>query len=380
MKCVMAIDSFKGSLSSLEVGEAAKRGLLQALPNAEVDIVPMADGGEGTIEALLYVNKGKKIPVSVHSPIMEIVEAEYAVFEYNGIQHVFIECAQSTGLPLVPPAKRNPLNTNSYGLGEQIKDAIQKGYRHFILSLGGSATNDAGCGMLQALGWEFYNKNGEKLSHHGNPLLEVYDFSDQHVLPELKECTFIVANDVNNPFYGEKGAAYVFARQKGASDRDIEVLDQAMRRFAGLIKEHLGIEVQNIPGAGAAGGLGGGIASFLQGEMKPGVEMVMELVGLKEKIRDADLVITGEGSLDRQSSMGKVPYGVARLAKQFGIPVIGIAGRIDHDLGELNKVLDAAFSIQTECLPLEEAMKFEVASKQIEVTMNQMMRLIQAVK
>jgi glycerate kinase len=379
MKYLVAVDSFKDSLSSLEVGRAIRQGILRVQPDAEVQVMAMADGGEGTVEALLHANEGREIEVIVHNPLMEPIKAKYAGFETNGLQYAFIECAQSCGLTLIPKHKRNPMVLNTFGLGEQIKDAIRQGYRHIILSLGGSATNDAGIGMLQALGWEFFDENNERIDVSGNPLLRVHSMSDEQIIPELSECKFTVACDVTNPFYGPKGAAHIFARQKGANEEQVLKLDDAMRRFADILEKLYLVNVQDIPGSGAAGGLGGTIVVCLGARRVSGVETVMELIHLEERIKSADVVITGEGSLDNQSLMGKVPIGVAKLAKEHGKPVIGIAGRIDTELDAINEYLDAAFSIQTECRSLEAALEPEVAFKQAEVTSSQIARLIQRI-
>jgi glycerate 2-kinase len=373
MNVLVASDSFKGSLSSIEVGECIKKGILRAIPDAEVIISPMADGGEGTIDVLLHDSEGWKVEVEVHGPLMDKIPTQYAVMKDH---IVFIECAKSSGLPLVPLEFRNPMVTNTYGFGEQIKDAIGKGYRHFILSLGGSATNDGGIGMLQALGWEFFDDKGALLNNEGNPLLKVASISDVNVLPEIGECTFIAASDVTNPFFGPNGAAHIFARQKGANERQILELDAALIRFADLIETYYGVSVQEIAGAGAAGGLGGAIVGPLKGAIQSGVELVMELTAIKEKIKSADVLITGEGSLDNQSIMGKVPFGIAKLAKEYGKPVIGIAGRIDTDLKELNNYFNGVFSIQTECRTLEEALDPRVSRFQLEITAEQITRVM----
>lgn len=377
MHILIATDSFKDSLSALEIGECIKDGMSRQLPAATFDIAPMADGGEGTIEAALLSVPGERVQLEVHGPLMEKVNAQYAVFQG---QTVFIECAQSSGLPLVPMAQRTPMKTNSYGFGEMIKAAIMKGYRTINLSLGGSATNDAGIGMLQALGWEFFDKAGHKISpFDGNPLLTVAVMNADNVIPQLKECTFMVACDVTNPFYGEQGAAYIFAGQKGASDKDIVQLDDAMRCFAKLIQGHYGVDMQQLQGAGAAGGLGGTIMAALNGRMTSGVQWMIDFIGLEARIKHADLVITGEGSLDAQSLMGKVPFGVATLAYQFGKPVIGLAGRIDTNLDLHNQMFNGIFSIQSECRSLEEALRPEVTRAQLRVTAEQIARLITAI-
>ncbi|MEH7096833.1 glycerate kinase family protein [Neobacillus vireti] len=374
MNFLIAADSFKDSLSSFEIGRCVEKGILQAKPDAQVVISPMADGGEGTIDALLYSGKGQEIEVQVHSPLMEKIKTSYLVFKKDKEEVVFIECARSSGLPLVPVALRNPMVTNTHGFGEQIKDAINKGYRHFILSLGGSATNDGGVGMLQALGWEFFDEKGVLIGSEGNPLLQVASFSERNVLPEVAECTFTAASDVTNPFFGPKGAAHIFGKQKGASQDEIVVLDGALQRFSALIKKAYDVDVQEIAGAGAAGGLGGAIIGPLKGTIRSGVELVIELTGLEEKVKSSDIVITGEGSLDNQSMMGKVPFGIAKLARKYGKPVIGIAGRIDTNLEEVDKYFNGVFSIQTECRSLEEALGPEITALQLEITARQLVK------
>jgi glycerate 2-kinase len=373
MKFLIATDSFKDSLSSIEIGKSIQKGIMGAITDASVVISPMADGGEGTIDALLHGADGKEIPLKVHGPLMDEISTRYAVFNEDT---VFIECARSSGLPLVPLELRNPMVTNTYGFGEQIKDAIEKGYRHFILSLGGSATNDGGVGMLQALGWEFYDEDGEIIGLEGNPLLRVASFSDRGVLSALAQCSFVAASDVTNPFFGPQGAAHVFAKQKGANEVEIVELDAALKRFYTLIKTAYQIDIQEIEGAGAAGGLGGAIVGPLNGSIRSGVELIMDLTGLEEKIKSADIVITGEGSLDSQSMMGKVPFGIAKLARKYEKTVIGIAGRIDTDLTEMNKYFNGVFSIQTQCRTLEEALTPEVTSIQLEVTAMQLAKVI----
>ncbi|MEL3970824.1 glycerate kinase [Rossellomorea oryzaecorticis] len=373
MKYLIASDSFKDSLSAYEVGEAAREGIVSAVPEASVVISPMADGGEGTIDALLACMNGVEKEVVVHDPLMNPIPVSYIVLDEDT---VFIESARSSGLPLVPFEKRNPMKTNTYGLGEQIRDAVQSGYRNIVISLGGSATNDGGVGMLQALGWKFYDRDGKLIGNEDNPLLKVASFLDDERLPGLEQCTFTIASDVTNPFYGLQGAAYIFGKQKGATDRDIIELDKCLVNIAGLFEKAYGINLQQVEGAGAAGGLGGGIAAGLKGVLQSGVETISKLTKLEEKVVEADVIFTGEGSLDKQSLMGKVPVGVAKLAKKHGKKVIGIAGRVDTDLGEVNQYLDAVFSIQTECRTLEDSLTKGVSSKQVRTTVEQVVRLI----
>lgn len=378
MNVVIAVDSFKGSLSSIEAGESIKRGILAARnEDIKVEVCSMADGGEGTIDTILHSIPDAKIKeLMVNGPLSLPVASQFVVFSYQGEEHVFIECASSCGLTLIPAEKRNPMKTNTYGFGQQIAAAIKNGYRHFFLSLGGSATNDGGMGMLQALGWDFYQNDGSLIGTEANPLLQqVASMSCDNVLKELAECQFTIASDVLNPFYGPNGAAYVFARQKGASDADISELDEALKRFAGVLEKSIDVDVQQVSGAGAAGGLGGAIVACLGARMMSGAELIIEITGLAEKIKQAHLVITGEGSLDRQSLLGKVPVAVAKWAKRYGKPVFGIAGRMDTELAEINQHIDAVFSIQTQCRTLEEAMLDSVTRTQLEVTAEQIMRV-----
>ncbi|MCM3706453.1 MULTISPECIES: glycerate kinase family protein [Cytobacillus] len=376
MKVVIAVDSFKGSVSSLQAGEAIKKGVLDSRPDASVEVCPMADGGEGTVEALIHSKGGTRRSVCVHGPLMEKVTAEYIVFPYQGKDHVFIESASSCGLTLIPAERRNPMKTNTFGVGEQIRDAIENGYRHFFLSLGGSATNDGGTGMLQALGWEFFDEKGDVISKEGNPLLNIASMSSEKTLKELEDCSFTIASDVMNPFYGMDGAAHIFARQKGANDSEILILDEALERLCEVYFRVTGKNVQGIPGAGAAGGLGGAMSACLNAIMQSGAEILMDITGLKGKIQEADIVFTGEGSLDHQSLLGKVPVTIAKYAKLHNKKVIGLAGRIDTELKEMNEYLDAVFSIQTECRMLDEAMLPAITLNQLAVTASQVIRAI----
>ena len=376
MKVLIASDSFKGSLSSFEIGKSAEAAIKKVHPHAQVAISPMADGGEGTIEALLKSTNGKEIEVDVHDPLMRPTKVKYAVIQQEDKEVAYIECARSSGLTLVPKQLQNPIHTNTYGLGEQIKDAIQRGYRDIVISLGGSATNDGGLGMLQALGWHLYDRSGTLLGMRGNPLLQTVRLSDEDILPELKDCRITAASDVTSPFYGERGAAYVFAKQKGASDAEIGELDLGLRKLANLFEKEYSQNVQDIPGSGAAGGLGGAIVTALDGKIQYGVDTVIELTNLEKKIKESDVIITGEGSIDYQSLMGKVPLGVGKLAKKHGKKVIAIAGRIDTELTLHNHFLDGIFSIQTECRTLEEAMTEEITRQQVQTTVEQIIRII----
>ncbi|MFG6115963.1 glycerate kinase [Halobacillus sp. MO56] len=373
MKILLAPDSFKGSLSAYDVGKAAEAGVKMAL-DAEISSVPMADGGEGSIEALSSLDV-EEIPVTVAGPSGKTVSTSYITLKQNGEEIAFIECARSTGLPLINKQSADPYELNSYGLGEQIKDAVERGYRTIMVSLGGSATTDGGTGMLQALGFQFLNEQGDVLEADRNIVTEVVHIKDENKIAGLDDCRFIAATDVTNPFYGPKGAAYIYGPQKGAAEEQIPELDKGLQQFAKSIQEKYGHDVQHIPGSGAAGGLGGALAGVLGAELKSGFDIIAALTGLEEKISSSNLVITGEGSLDAQSLYGKVPVNVARMAKKHGKPVIAIAGTVGEDISELHDMIDAVFSIQTGPRSLEDAMNPKIAAQQITQTTEQIMRL-----
>ncbi|MYL54461.1 glycerate kinase [Pontibacillus yanchengensis] len=375
MNLLIASDSYKGSVSAYDAGEAIKKGILQVIPDADVTNVPMADGGEGTIDAILANRDARIHEVNVHDPLMNKISVTYAGITHQGKDTAIIECARSTGLPLIPEEQRNPMLLNSHGLGEQILDAVKQGYQHLIITLGGSATNDGGVGMLQALGWTFYNNKDEELPTQGNQVANVYRMSDDHRLPALDSCQVTIASDVTNPFHGTNGATYVFGPQKGATPAHLETLDQSLERLASLLSKHYGENIQTKPGSGAAGGLGGALYIGLQGTFEAGIDVVMDLTKLEDHMKHADLVLTGEGSLDQQSVMGKVPHGVAKLAQKYKKPIIGLAGRHDLELEQLNRFLDVVMSIQTEARPIEQAIQPDVTRKQLTVTSEQLMRL-----
>lgn len=374
MKVIVAIDSFKGSLSSYELGEAIDKGVKKVYPQSEVIKVPIADGGEGTVESLVQGTNGKFVKVQVHNPLMKKIEARYGIMgDGTGI----IEMAEASGLPLISKEERNPMKTTTYGTGELIRDAVEKGCRNFIIGIGGSATNDAGVGMLQALGYKFLDENKKELLQGGEVLSKIKFIDDTNKMKELDECNFLIACDVDNPFYGERGAAEVYGRQKGATEEMVKLLDLGLKDFSSVIEKSMGIDVSNLEGAGAAGGLGGGLVAFLNGKLAPGIEIVLEKVELENKLKDADFVITGEGRLDFQTAMGKAPVGVAKVAKKYEIPVIGLAGGVADEAVETHKKgIDSFFSIINYPVSLEEAMMPETAKKFTEKNTEEIFRLI----
>ena len=370
MKVLVAIDSFKGSLSSLEAGNAVKSGIEKL--GCEVLVKPIADGGEGSVEALADALKAKFMDVIVANPLGEKTPARYALKGELGI----LEMASASGLPLIKKSRRNPLKTSTYGFGEMIAHAIAHGARKFIIGIGGSATNDAGMGMLRALGFKFKDANGAELAGAGEDLIKLTTIDCTSVLPHLKECEFLIACDVDNPLFGENGAAYIYAPQKGADAAMVKQLDAGLINFASVVSKHLGRELWNSPGAGAAGGLGFGFVSFLNATLKPGIDIITEEIGLECDMQGTELVITGEGRLDLQSSMGKTPCGVAKIAASYGVPVIALAGGISSCAGGCNeRGIGAFFCILNEPMSLERAMEKETATQNLARVAEQAVRL-----
>ncbi|MDR1056049.1 MAG: glycerate kinase [Prevotellaceae bacterium] len=351
-KVVVAMDSFKGSLSSEEAGEAVKKGVLSVFPDCNVLQFPVADGGEGVLEVLVSAMRGEYISVHVHNPLMELIETRYGI-SGDG-KTALIEMALVNGLTLIPIFERNPMQTTSFGLGELVKNALDRGCRDFIIGIGGSATNDAGLGMLQALGFHFFDKNGKELGMGGKIMPEVTSIDLSLAHPALKHACFTIACDVNNPFCGPNGATYVFAPQKGADANMLQKLDSGMFSLSKVIAETTGQNIIDYPGAGAAGGIGGVFRAFLNAILKPGIQLLLDKLDFMEKIKDADLIITGEGKVDKQTLMGKVPFGILEEAKKQNIPVVVIAGSME-DTAVLNEAgFKAIFSITPGPVSLEE--------------------------
>lgn len=373
-KIVIAIDSLKGCLTSAEAGKAAEKGIKSINPSCHTSVIPIADGGEGLLDVLITATKGKYITLSAHGPLMKMTKTHYGL-SGNG-RTAIIEMAAISGLPLVPIKQRNPMLTTTFGTGELIKDALNKGCRNFIIGIGGSATNDAGLGMLQALGFRFLDKSEHTLGTGGQIMEAVANIDTSGIHPALKETHFMVACDVANPFYGPDGAAYIFAQQKGADSKMVQRLDEGMQSLAEVIKKTTGKDITNSPGAGAAGGMGGGLLAFFNAELKPGTELLLKAIDFSGKIKGADLIITGEGKADRQTAMGKVPYGILKEAQKEHIPVIVLAGSIEN-LPELNKAgFKGIFSIAPGPITLEKAMKPEFAKENITRLVSQLYSVI----
>ena len=365
MKIVIASDSFKGSLSSIEVAQAATRGIKAVYPDCEVVAVNVADGGEGTVEAVVDALGGEIVRCTVSDPLGRPIQARYGIAGEKAI----IEMAAASGLPLLQPAERNPWMTSTSGTGEMIMDASQRGCRQFLVGIGGSATNDAGTGMLQAMGFKFYDFNGQEITDcRGGRLQDIADLDDTFVPKAVREAQFIVACDVDTPFCGPEGAAPVFAPQKGADAEMVQKLDRGMASFAHVIENKYGIKIVPMAGAGAAGGMGGAFRAFLAAKLQRGIEMVLDSIDFNAIIQDADLIITGEGKIDFQTAKGKTAAGVLARAKQQGIPVIAIGGCVEMCESVEQMGFAGIYPITEEKLPLEIAMQAEVPAMKIEKT------------
>ena len=378
MKIVIAIDSLKGSLSSMEAGHAIEQGIRNVLPETKVLVKPLADGGEGTTEALVEGLGGDMVQVQVHGPLETPVNAAYGVIRESNT--AIMEMAAAAGIILVGKDKR-PLDATTYGVGEMIRDAITRGCREFIIGIGGSATNDGGIGMLTALGYEFLDAEGKPAGIGAGALYKVAKICDDKVIPELKDCHFRIACDVTNPLCGENGSTYIYGPQKGVTVELRDELDHAMGAYAQVVKAYNGTDYAKTPGAGAAGGLGFAFLSFLSGELLPGIELVLNAVEMDKAMEGADLVFTGEGRLDYQTAMGKAPVGIAKMAKKHGAKVIALAGAVIEGAQECNEQgIDAYFPILRQGVTLDEAMDPATARKNMVETTEQVMRLVAAVK
>lgn len=375
MKIVTAIDSFKGSLSSMEAGTAAKEGILLADPEAEVVVKPLADGGEGTTDALIEGMNGQRIDLTVTGPMGNPQSCYYGYLADSNT--AIIEMASAAGITLVSREERNPMLATTYGVGEMILHAIGKGCRNFIIGIGGSLTNDCGIGMLKALGFEFLDENGMDAGEGGQALAKVASIRIENKNPLLEGCHFQIACDVTNPLCGENGATYIYGPQKGVTDEMKEGLDKDMAHFAAVVSSSLKCDYINYPGAGAAGGLGFAFLSFLDAQLSPGIDLILDAIGLEEELKDADIVITGEGRLDHQTAMGKAPVGVAKLAHKYHAKVIAIAGSVTKEARACNAAgIDAFFPVVRGITTLEEAMDPDTAKENIRQTIEQVIRLI----
>ena len=375
MNIVIAIDSLKGSLTSLEAGKAIETGIKKVYSEAVTKVLPLADGGEGTVEALTLGMGGKLQSIEVTGPLGNKILAQYGILSDG--KTAIVEMAAAAGITLVPDNKRNPLYTTTYGVGEILLDAMHKGCRHFIIGIGGSATNDGGVGMLQALGYDMLDADGNSVPFGAAGLKVLCRIDDSRVTPELKECSFRIACDVTNPLCGEKGCSAIYGPQKGASPEDIALMDKWMGDYARISKKKYSHADANAPGAGAAGGMGFAFLTFTNATLESGIEIVLAETKLEDHISKADLVITGEGRLDGQTVMGKAPVGVARIAKKYNKPVIAFAGCVTPEATACNEHgIDAFFPILRGVVSLSEAMEPKNARQNMIDTVEQAMRLL----
>ena len=348
-KIIIIPDSFKGSLSSLEVCNAIEEGILKVFKNAKIKKIPVADGGEGTVDSILYATGGKIKKVKARNPLGEIVEAKYGIIDNN---KAVIEMAEASGLTLVK--EKNPLKSSTYGTGELIKDAIENGIKEILIGIGGSATNDCGIGMANALGYRFFDEHGNELEAIAENMIKIAKIDDSNIYKKIFDVKINVACDVKNPLYGRDGATAIYGAQKGVTKESFDLLDNGLKNVAKLVKEKFNKEIDYIEGSGAAGGLGGGLIAFCNAELKSGIDAVLDIVDFENEIKDASLIITGEGAIDGQTKKGKVPVGIAKRANN--IPVIAIVGDIRdgaeavYDMGIVS-IMPAL----KRAMPLEEA-------------------------
>ncbi|MCH4155023.1 MAG: glycerate kinase [Muribaculaceae bacterium] len=367
-KIIVAIDSLKGCLSSEEANEAACKGIKAVLPDCHVTAIPVSDGGEGMMEAFLAAKGGEKVSIRSYDPLLRPIDAEYVISDKG--KTAIIEMAKCAGLTLLKKWEQNPMETSSYGFGIMLKDALERDCRNIIIGIGGSATNDGGMGMLTALGFSFFDKNGDEIDYgYGKDMLKAERIASFTVPTNaINRCRITVACDVDNPFYGENGSARIFARQKGADEDMMDELDKGMRNIATIYFRFTGKDISYMAGAGAAGGMGGALMAMLNAKLKTGIDMLLDYVDFNRKIKGADLVITGEGQIDRQTLMGKVPYGIMLRAQKKGVPTIAIAGMVNDEPMLLNAGFNGIFSINPPKTTLCEAIKPETAKANIEST------------
>ena len=374
MKIVIAPQTFKGSISALDAARAMRDGVSRAAPDAEIALVPVADGGDGTLETLVEGSGGEIRPIEVTGPLGERRAAEWGAM--GDRRTAVIEMARTSGLALVPDADRNPLTATTFGLGEAIASALDAGFRRFIIGIGGSATNDAGAGMAQALGVRLLDRAGADLPHGGAALANLCSIDMSGLDARIRECEMLVACDVNNPLTGPTGASAIYGPQKGATPQMVAQLDAALAHFARIALRDISADISEVPGAGAAGGLGGGLIAFTNARLMAGVDIVLDTVNLNDFLQDADLVITGEGSIDHSTIYNKAPVGVATRAKQRGIPVVAISGSLGNGFQDVREHgIDALAAITTAPMTLDEAS--ERAAELIADSTEQVMRLMQ---
>jgi glycerate kinase len=372
MKIILAIDSFKGCLSSVEAEQAAFDGIKQIIPEADIISIPIADGGEGMLEAMMAAEPSiEKKKIRVHDPLMRPITTSYGISYSNST--AIIEMALTSGLNLISLSERNPMNTTTYGLGEMIRDAVESNLKHLIIGIGGSATNDAGIGLLSALGYKFLGKSGELCGISGSSLLDIQSIEGNEAIELPDDINITVASDVSNPLYGKTGAAYIFAPQKGASSTMVKELDNGLKHFADIVASEMDEDYSKFPGAGAAGGVGFALKSFLHAEFILGIELVLNTIGYEKLLSNADIVITGEGCIDAQTLSGKVPFGILKRTLASRVPVIAIAGKVDNKDLLLQQGFHDIIGINPVGIDKETAMNKDYAINRIRLTMDDIM-------
>jgi glycerate kinase len=373
MKIVVAPDSFKGSLTAIEVSVAIEQGIREVFPEAEVIKIPMADGGEGTVQCLVNATGGKILEEKIIGPLGDEVLAFYGIL--GDRKTAIVEMAAASGLILIPESKRNPLVTTTYGTGQLIKAALDQGCRKMIIGIGGSATNDGGAGMVQALGVKLLDQEGKEVGFGGGELKKIVKIDISCMDNRLSDTKVLVASDVNNPLCGPQGASRIYGPQKGATPEIIEELDKSLSYFAELIKRDLYKDIKDIPGAGAAGGLGASLMAFLNAELRLGIEIIIEVVKIEQIIIESDLLITGEGRIDAQSVFGKVPFGLGKMAKKYNVPVIAIVGEVGEGFSQIYEYgINSIMSIISKAISIDEAM--QISKSLLKDATERMMRII----
>lgn len=377
MNIVVAPDSFKECLSSKKVAHAISRGILKVMPNAEVFEIPISDGGEGLLETILSNTEGRLVSIEVMNPVFSPIKATYGVLKDN--KTAIIEMAKASGLELITEEEKNPLVTTTYGTGQLIKDALDNGCTKIIIGIGGSATNDGGVGLVKALGGKFLNIKGEELTEGGGMLNQLHQIDISNLDKRILDCEILVACDVSNPLIGANGASWVYGKQKGGADRDLELLDKNLSHYAAIIKRDLGLDISEVPGSGAAGGTGAALMAFLKADLVNGIELILKTIEIEEYIKKADIVLTGEGKIDEQTLNGKTIMGIAAMAKKHNVPVIVLTGKVGEKIEGIYKMgVCGIYSIVNQPMKLSEAIS-DADSLIEECTMN-IMRTIQTVK
>ncbi|MDY6419103.1 MAG: glycerate kinase [Succinivibrio dextrinosolvens] len=375
MKVVLAPDSFKGSLTSSQAASAMERGIRKVLKDAQIEKVWIADGGEGTVEAIVSMTGGQYVHTKVEGPLGEKVDAVWGLCTTENGKTAVIEMAAASGILITPQEKRNVKKASTFGTGQLIKAALDSGASCIIIGIGGSATNDGGAGMAQALGAQFYDSEGKILPKGGEALSKLHSIDLRNLDPRLNYTKILIASDVKNPLCGSHGCSAVYGPQKGATAKDVEILDKALENYAAIARRDVGIDIRNVPGAGAAGGLGAGLMLFANGKMEPGIELILNIIGFENIAKDADLVFTGEGFTDSQTANGKAPVGVAAIAKKYKIPVICLSGGISSDASALyNHGIDAVSG--TPCAPISLNSCIENAATMLEDAAERIIRLV----